>query len=146
MTEYLLEKIDNLSIVDLNSNCIEKCKEKFENKIKSYIVNDGKTLNYNDNEFDFIFSYDSFVHMTADVIECYLIEIQRVLKTNGYSFIHHSHFYGFDNPNDNIAGRSNMTPEVFGNLLKKYDMSVISQEPFQVSEHITDILTIFKKL
>jgi len=145
ITKYLLEKVSNLSIVDLNNNCIEKCKEKYGDKIKSYVVNDGKTLNYNDDTFDFVFSYDSFVHMTADVIECYLIEIQRVLKSNGYVFIHHSYFFGDDNPTSNIAGRSNMTPEVFRNLVERYDMDIVSQEHFRVSEQVSDILTIFYK-
>ena len=146
ITKYLLEKVSNLSIIDLNNNCIEKCKEKYGDKIKSYIVNDGKTLNYIDDSFDFVFSYDSFVHMTADVIECYLIEIQRVLKSNGYAFIHHSHFFGFENPRDNVAGRSNMTPELFTKLVKRYDMNIISQEGIRVSEKITDIITIFQKI
>jgi len=146
ITKYLLGKTNNLSIVDLNKNCIDKCKEKYGDKIKSYIVNDGKSLNYIDNSFDFIFSYDSFVHMTADVIECYLIEIQRTLKQNGFAFIHHSYFFGYENPNDNIAGRSNMSPEIFSKLVKRYDMNLISQNDFRVSEQINDTITIFQKL
>jgi ubiquinone/menaquinone biosynthesis C-methylase UbiE len=145
ITKYILEKANNLSIVDLNSNCIEKCKEKFGDKIKSYTVNDGKTLNYIDDSFDFVFSYDSFVHMTADVIECYLIEIERVLKPNGYAFIHHSYFFGSEDPTNNIAGRSNMTNELFSNLVKRYDMTVLSQESFRVSEQANDTITIFQK-
>lgn len=146
ITKYLLEKVNNLSIVDLNSNCIEKCKERYGDKIKSYTVNDGKSLNYDNNSFDFIFSYDSFVHMTADVIECYIIEIQKILKKDGYAFIHHSHFFGDETPTTNIAGRSNMSPDVFNKLVTRYDMVTISQEPFRVSEQIFDFLTIFKKI
>ncbi len=146
MTKYLLEKISNLSIIDLNNNCIEKCKEKYGDKIKSYKVNDGKSLNYIDNSFDFVFSFDSFVHMTADVIECYLMEIQRTLKQNGYAFIHHSFFFGSEDPSDNIAGRSNMTPELFSKLVRRYDMKIVSQENFRISEQANDIITIFQKI
>lgn len=92
MTKYLIDYSDNLNLVDLNENCINRCKEKFGDKIKSYSVNDGKSLNYNDNVLDFIFSYDSFVHMTSDVIESYIKEIYRTLKNDGYAFIHHSFF------------------------------------------------------
>jgi ubiquinone/menaquinone biosynthesis C-methylase UbiE len=145
MTEYLLKENINLSIIDLNNICIEKCQEKFGSKVKEYIINDGKTLNFNNNSFNFIFSYDSFVHMTDDVIESYIKEIYRALKNDGYAFIHHSFFYGSNNPTENIAGRSNMTPEVFSNLVKKYYMEVISQENFKTSEYITDIITIFHK-
>ena len=147
MTEYLLKYTKNLSIIDLNDICIEKCKQRFDNRINNYIVNDGKTLNFDDDSFDFIFSFDSFVHMTEDVIESYITEIYRTLKNNGYVFIHHSFFIGGDNNNvsENIAGRSNMTPEIFKNIVEKYKMIVISQENFRISDQINDTITIFKK-
>jgi ubiquinone/menaquinone biosynthesis C-methylase UbiE len=147
MTEYLLRYTNDLSIIDLNDICIEKCKQRFDNRINNYIVNDGKTLNFDDKSFDFIFSFDSFVHMTEDVIESYISEIYRTLKNNGYVFIHHSFFIGGDNNNvsENIAGRSNMTPEIFKNIVEKYKMIVISQENFRISDQINDTITIFKK-
>jgi len=145
ITEYLIPKVDKLSIIDLNEICIKKCIDRFGSKIKNYIVNDGKTLNFNDNYFDFIFSYDSFVHMTSDVIENYIKEIQRTLKNDGYAFIHHSFFSGSEQPTKNIAGRSNMTPQLFSNLVKKYNMEIILQEDFRTSETINDIITIFHK-
>jgi len=146
MTEYLLKNNTNLSIVDLNENCIEKCKERFGDKIKSYKVNNGFSLQYEENYFDFVFSYDSFVHMTKDVIESYIKNISKILKPNGYTFIHHSFFYGSEYPRDNIAGRSNMTPDLFRNIVTKYGMQVISQENFRTSEQANDIITIFKKM
>jgi len=146
ITKYLLEKTNDLSVIDLSDICIEKCKIKFGNKIKSYIVNDGKTLTFENETFDFIFSFDSFVHMTADVIENYVNEIHRTLKNNGYAFIHHSFFYGSNIPIENLGGRSNMTPDLFKNIVNKYDMHVISQEDFKVSDTIIDTITIFQKI
>ena len=146
MTSYLLTKINDLSVVDLNDNCIEKCKSKFGNKIKNYVINNGYDLEYFENNyFDFIFSYDSFVHMTEDVIESYIKEIFRVLKHNSYSFIHHSFFYGSEIPTKNLGGRSSMTPKLFSDFVTKYNMKIISQEDFQTSETISDILTTFYK-
>ena len=61
---------DNLTIVDLNQNCIDVCKQKFaafENI--EYHVNDGKSLSMiPENSIDFIFSHDSLVHAELDVI------------------------------------------------------------------------------
>ena len=145
ITEYLLQKIDNLSVIDLNEICIQKCKEKFGDKIKNYIVNDGKTLNFEDNLFDFIFSFDSFVHMTSDVIESYIQEISRTLKKDGYAFIHHSFLYSSSQPTQNIGGRSDMNPDLFKSFVEKYNMKIISQENFRISEEINDTITIFKK-
>lgn len=145
ITEYLLKETSGLSIVDLNSICIDKCKEKFGNKIKSYIVNDGKSLDYNNDTFDFIISFDSFVHMTEDVIECYIKEIDRTLKNDGFAFIHHSFFFGSERPTENIGGRSNMTMDLFRKLVESNNMKIISQEEFRISSTVVDTLSIFKK-
>lgn len=80
-----------LILVDLSPSCIEFCQKLFAsyNHVR-YLTNDGKSLTgVEDNCVDFIWSYDSFVHMEKDVIESYLREIQRVLKGGGKAIIHH---------------------------------------------------------
>ena len=147
ITAYLLKQnINSLSIVDLNEICIKRCTDKFGSKIKSYIVNDGYSLSFPDNNFDFIISYDSFVHMTEDVIDNYIKEIYRTLRNNGYAFIHHSFMFGHTEPTKNIGGRSLMTPDIFSNMVSKYNMEIISQEDFKTSENINDTITIFHKI
>jgi len=91
-TEFLVKKSNNLTIVDLNAKCIDFCKKKFSNfKNIQYHVNDGKTLDFiKSDSIDFIWSYDSFVHMEKDVIESYFKEFFRVLKKGGIAIIHHS--------------------------------------------------------
>jgi glycosyltransferase involved in cell wall biosynthesis len=145
ITKYLIKHSKTLSLVDLNDNCIKKCIEKFGDKIANYVVNNGRNLNYfNDKQFDFIFSWDSFVHMDKSVIDDYLKEIYRVLKKDGVGAIHHSYFYGGRiQSKKNIAGRSNMTPEIFKELAEKNKLTVISQTA--VIGGVTDFLTIFKK-
>lgn len=145
MTEFLLNYSGTLSIIDLNDICIKKCIDKFGSQIRNYIVNDGKSLFFPDNNFDFIFSYDSFVHMTEDVVESYIKETSRTLKNNRYAFIHHSNFYNSFTPSENIAGRASMNPDLFKSFVNKYNMEIISQEAFQVSEEIFDTLSIFYK-
>ena len=55
-----------------------------------YITNNGMSLNeVEDNDVDFVWSYDSFVHMDKDTIGNYLGEIYRVLKPEGKAVIHH---------------------------------------------------------
>jgi hypothetical protein len=44
---------------------------------------------------DFVFSFDSLVHVDADVIASYLSELGRVLKPGGAGFIHHSNVAEF---------------------------------------------------
>ena len=90
-TEFMLST-KALILVDLNKECIDYCKKRFS-KCKSirYFVNDGKDLSFiPDNSVDFVWSYDSFVHMQKDVIGSYFREFSRILTLRGRVIIHHA--------------------------------------------------------
>ena len=72
-------------------------------------------------------------------------EINRVLVPGGYGFIHHSWLYGGQEESfKNIAGRSNMTPERFKELVEENGMEIVSQKEFQFPT-VTDCISFFKK-
>jgi len=129
ITQFLSILASELIVVDLNPLCIEKTKEKLGHHVLAYFVNDGKSIpKVKNNSQDLVFSYDSFVHMHANVTEEYIKEIFRVLKPGGHCFIHHSWLYGGkENSVENIAGRANMSPEQFKELVEKYNMEIVSQ-------------------
>jgi FkbM family methyltransferase len=129
MTQFLSILANELIVVDLNPLCIEKTKQKLGNHVLAYFINDGKSLlKIRNNSQDLVFSYDSFVHMHANVTEEYIKEIYRVLKPGGCGYIHHSWIYGgTENSVNNIAGRANMSPEQFKQLVELYGMEIISQ-------------------
>jgi SAM-dependent methyltransferase len=112
ITQFLSILAGELIVVDLNPLCIEKTKQKLGNHVLAYLVNDGKSIpKVRDNSQDLVFSYDSFVHMHANVTEEYIKEIYRVLKPGGQAFIHHSWLYGGSEYSfENSGGRSNMSP------------------------------------
>lgn len=89
-TEFLLDS-KKLILVDLNDRCIQSCKKRFLRfKNIEYFTNNGKRLSFiKDNSIDFIFSYDSFVHMEREVIDSYFREFHRILKKHGKAIIHH---------------------------------------------------------
>lgn len=147
ITQFLSILADKLIVVDLNPLCIEKTKEKLGDHIYEYFVNDGKSLSdIKDNSQDLVFSYDSFVHMHANVIEEYIKEISRVLVLGGYGFIHHSWFTGGEDMSfKNIAGRSNMSPDLFKEMVELNGMKIISQSGIEFFK-TTDIISIFKKI
>jgi ubiquinone/menaquinone biosynthesis C-methylase UbiE len=151
ITQFLSILAGELIVVDLNPRCIEKTREKLKNHVLAYFVNDGKSIpKVRDNSQDLVFSYDSFVHMHANVVEEYIKEIFRVLKPGGHSFIHHSWYYGGEDTSfSNIAGRANMTPEQFKELVNLYGMEIISQDVIQFEPlglwNGTDCISIFKK-
>jgi SAM-dependent methyltransferase len=55
------------------------------------LQNDGQTIPiFEDASVDFVFSFDSLVHVESEILQAYVREIARVLKPNGAAFIHHS--------------------------------------------------------
>ena len=146
ITQFLSILAGELVVVDLNPTCIEATKVKLGNHVSGYFVNDGKSLSdIKDNSQDLVFSYDSFVHMHANVTEEYIKEASRVLVSGGCGFIHHSWFSGGrDTSFSNIAGRANMTPELFKQMVESSGMEIISQTPIHFFE-TTDTISFFRK-
>jgi SAM-dependent methyltransferase len=151
ITQFLSILAGELIIVDLNPLCIEKTRAKLKHHILAYFVNDGKSIpKVRDNSQDLVFSFDSFVHMHANVTEDYVKEIYRVLKPGGQAFIHHSWLYGgSDESTNNVAGRANMSPEQFKIFVENNNMEIVSQNIIQFeplnSWNGTDCISIFRK-
>jgi len=135
ITTFLVEESDSLEVVDLVGKCIEKCKQKFGDRIK-YHINDGKSLDMiKNNSKDFVFSWDSFVHIDEKTINNYITGIYNVLKPGGYAFIHHSCFHGGnEDPRKNKAGRSNMLPDLFKKLVEQNNLQIVKQETLKTRE------------
>lgn len=91
-TDHIVSNCKSLTVFDLSPNCVEFCQERFKDyKHLSCVVTDGSSLpGLADNSVDFIWSFDSFVHMPADVILSYLQEAARVLQPGGAITIHHA--------------------------------------------------------
>jgi hypothetical protein len=82
-----------------------------------------------DDGIDFVWSYDSFVHMDREVIHAYLGEIRRVLKAGGLAIIHHSNVEDLANHRqDGAPGwRSAMSAELMRDLAQDVGLSVVAQ-------------------
>jgi len=151
ITQFLSILASELIVIDLNPLCIEKTKEKLGHHVLAYFTNDGKSLTgVRDNSQDLVFSFDSFVHMHANVTEEYVKEIFRVLKPGGQSFIHHSWIYGGrENSIENTAGRANMSPEQFKGFVENNNMKIIYQTPIPFQPlygwNGIDTISIFEK-
>src|SRR5947209_4988741 len=91
-TQYLKDLADELVLVDLTPECIASCRERFSDSDRiRYHVNDGRSLAVvDDGSIDFVFSFDSLVHATPEVIDGYLAQLSHKLSPDGVGFIHHS--------------------------------------------------------
>ncbi len=98
-TQFLKGFCDQLIAVDVSPACIERCKERFasDSHVRCY-VNDGRSLPMvEDASVDFAFSFDSLVHVEADVIAAYLNQLGKKLKPDGFAFLHHSNLGAYRN-------------------------------------------------
>jgi 2-polyprenyl-3-methyl-5-hydroxy-6-metoxy-1,4-benzoquinol methylase len=142
-TQYLKDLCRHLTVVDLTERCIEACKERFSGEDHiTYHVNDGKSLAMiPDHSIDFAFSFDSLVHVEANVIEAYLSQLVLKLKPDGVGFFHHSNIGAYVNPStgklpfymDNKNSGTNwraesMTAKLFDEYCKQTGLQSVVQE------------------
>ncbi|MZP29462.1 methyltransferase domain-containing protein [Heliobacterium undosum] len=135
-TQFLKDVAQELILVDLTERCIEACKARFASaKNIRYYTNDGKSLDMiEDNSLDFVFSWDSLVHVEIDVIEAYLKELAKKLKRDGVGFIHHSNLGRYCDQNgqvlvENVAWRAGtVTAERFEEICASVGLRCIRQE------------------
>lgn len=99
-TNYLKEHCEHLHVVDPAQRCIETCQRRFAAESHlSYHINDGRSLAMiPDRSIDFVFSFDSLVHVWRDVVEAYLRQLPEKLKDDGLAFIHHSNLGEYASP------------------------------------------------
>lgn len=91
-TQFLKDNCRKLVVVDIEERCIEHCRKRFAGDTHiQYHVNDGSSLAMvPDNSIDFVFSFDSLVHVEADCLGAYLRQLADKLTPDGVGFIHHS--------------------------------------------------------
>jgi SAM-dependent methyltransferase len=114
-THYLKDYSQKLWVVDASNECVEACRKRFaaEPRVRCYL-NDGCSLSMiPDGSVDFVFSFDSFVHLRRELVEAYLSELGRKMKTGGKGFIHHSNLGAYA---DSLSER---VPQPVRKLLRK---------------------------
>lgn len=117
-TQFLVQSCDRLVGVDIAPSAIEVCRQRFADLPKAeFHVNDGRSLSaVADMSVDLAFSFDSLVHVEADVLAGYLAELATKLTETGVAFLHHSNLGAFGRLFD-VFGR--VPPPVRGPLLAR---------------------------
>jgi ubiquinone/menaquinone biosynthesis C-methylase UbiE len=89
-SEHIAPLASRLHLVDISEKCIENCRRRLSDFSNiEYYVTDGISVP-TEHPVDFIFSFDSFVHMDASVIFRYCCEFRRILAADGSVIIHHA--------------------------------------------------------
>lgn len=154
-TQYLVGLCKRLSAVDLTEKCVEACRERLKDYPHArFYVNDGKSLDMiEDGSIDFVFSWDSLVHVEKDVMEAYLKAISCKLKPGGFGFLHHSNMgYYLDETTGKLTAENchwrgeNMTADLFRSFCKESGLRCIYQEIVAWGGKVlNDCMSIFMK-
>lgn len=150
ITQYLIQECESLTLLELNKTPLSKCILKFGEKIDGYYLNCGESIpEIFQNHFDFIFSFDSFVHIHQNLFFSYTKDMSRCLKKGGFGVIHHSWVSGGSNNSfENIGGRANLDLNKLHQTLSENGFDIIKSEECVVSvlfDDLIDLITIFKK-
>jgi ubiquinone/menaquinone biosynthesis C-methylase UbiE len=91
-SKYFVAASKTCILVDLSPSCLDFCRQKFAAAPNiDYFLTTGTSLpHFCSDQIDFVFSYDSFVHIAPAVVRAYLIEIARVLRSRGKAILHHA--------------------------------------------------------
>ncbi len=145
-TQFLRAHCSSLVGIDLAPSCIAHCQDRFKDDANlEFSANDGLLLPMvEDASIDFVFSFDSLVHVEADAISSYVGELARVLKPGRAAFIHHSNYAGirrsfWDKVKRRLSGipfhhhwrASSMSAEKMRQFAERSGMSCVQQELVQ---------------
>ncbi len=135
-TQFLGAQCRSYIGVDMTLKCVEACRRRFHRaEHMEFVANDGASLEAVENDsIDFVFSWDSMVHVEADVLEAYLQELARTLRSGAFGFIHHSNFAALHSgspaasrPNPHWRATS-VSASLFASLVKKAGLTCLVQE------------------
>jgi SAM-dependent methyltransferase len=140
-SHYLRQQCHQLHLVDPDPQCMEACQRRFRQDPRlSYHLNQGDSLAMvPDGSVDFVFSFDSLVHVRRQTIQTYLSQFGAKLQPDGLAFIHHSNLGEYAASVLRRARKGKiraadhqrdpeMTAHLFGELSERDGLKVVSQE------------------
>ena len=93
-TKFLAAESQELVGVDLSGECVSHLNKRFQSSDLSFFQNDGQSLDFLNGQspFDFVFSFDSLVHVEIDILTGYIQQVLPLLASGGAVFFHHSNW------------------------------------------------------
>lgn len=78
---------------DISEKAVDFCNTIFQKESNiAFITCNSREIPLDDNQFDFIYSWDAMVHFPIEDMKLYINEFYRLLKVQGYVLIHHSNW------------------------------------------------------
>jgi ubiquinone/menaquinone biosynthesis C-methylase UbiE len=129
--------------VDVSPVCLDLCRARFADRPNiAYILTNGRSLpGIEDETIDFIWSYDTFVHINPSDTDAYLREFARVLKEGAHASIHHPGSY----PDKHRPGfRSHIDGPFFAHLAGRHGLEVMERHD-SLAHMPGDLISVIRK-
>lgn len=135
--------------VDISAECATACTERYQDVDKaSFFQNDGLDLScIEDGSVDFVFSFDSLVHVDMGVLSSYIPQLLRKLRGDGVAFIHHSNRADSGETSRNEQSRDEgVSARLVAELVRKNGGVMLIQECVNwKSEGLIDAFSVFAR-
>jgi len=126
-TLFLAQRARRYIGVDFGPSCVQFCRKRFAHLTNvEFHTTDGRTLSLiASDSVQFIWSFDSFVHIEPDVTGGYMAEFARILSPGGRCSIHHP---GTPSHEQRVkGGRSELSVDLMARIAQARGLRVISQ-------------------
>jgi len=134
-SEIVAKRSDQLTLMDVHEENLEYCRKRlaqFRNTV--FYKNSGHDFQpIADEALTAIFCYDAMVHFSPDIVQAYLHDTARVLKSGGMALYHHSNYpappdrhYG-----QNPHARNHMTESLFRGFSDESGLAIVESLPIQ---------------
>jgi ubiquinone/menaquinone biosynthesis C-methylase UbiE len=126
-TPFLVRRAQRHIGIDFSPSCVNFCRRHFAHATNVGFHNtDGRTLSLiPSGSVQFVWSFDSFVHIEPDIMESYMAEFARVLSPGGRCSIHHPGSPSREQRDD--GGRSELSADLFARFANVNGLRVLSQ-------------------
>ncbi len=155
-TALIAPKVRHLTVVDVSEKCLRFCMNRFESRGNiSYCLDGSKDPAKGWDTFagsklkgyaDFIWSFDTFVHVEEPELRAYVKDFALIMKPSAMGVIHHA---GTPTPEQRAAGcRSGLSGPLVARILRENGFFVIRQTDAWEGGNVklnNDLLTVFAK-
>jgi SAM-dependent methyltransferase len=141
-THFLLRECSQFTGIDLSPSAIEACRKRFPDV--QFHLTDGMQLAATPNSVDFVFSFDSLVHVDASVMAAYIAEIDRCLRADGIAFMHHSNLGAVSGTDLSPQDRDpSVSADLVAQFAQQNSLHAITQEMINWGNqsHLIDCMT-----
>jgi ubiquinone/menaquinone biosynthesis C-methylase UbiE len=129
--EKIAARAGRLALMDVLPENIEVCRQRFARfaNIECFVNSGVDFQPLGDASVSAIYCYDAMVHFSPDIVEAYLHDTARVLRSGGMALYHHSNYPApFDRHyGHNPHARNHMTKALSSTLAQRSGLAVIEQ-------------------